>query len=113
MFQSLGASYGAVFGNVPDEKNRYMIFFRPEQKLRSHLTHLPNAAGRHLEFFAERGLNGIDDHGLGLQMLGRRENSLDRHLRVDVQARCANRKPLTSQLDLVRGFLTRCIKNDE
>ena len=89
-----------------------MVSLRPEQKLRSHLAHLADAAGRHFEFFTERGLDGIDDDGLRIQLLGRSKNFLDAHFGVDVQVVFANREPFPSQLDLVRRFLARSVEND-
>ena len=51
----------AVFRDVPDQENGDVIFLRPEQQLRRDFPHLSDAARRHLEFFTERSLNGIDD----------------------------------------------------
>ena len=70
VLQGLRSRYRAVFGNVSNEENRHMILFRPEEKLRRNLTDLPNASGRHLEFFAECRLNRIDDHRLRVQIFG-------------------------------------------
>ena len=71
MLERLRAGDGAVFCNVADQENGHMIFLRPEQKLRSHLAHLADAAGRHFEFFTERGLNGVDDHHCRFHAFGR------------------------------------------
>ena len=42
------------------------MLLRPEQQLRRDFPHLADAARRHLEFLAERRLDGIDDDGLRL-----------------------------------------------
>src|SRR5262245_78355 len=53
MLERLRTGQRAVLRDVADQKNRHVMFLRPEQELRRYFANLTNTARRHLEFFAE------------------------------------------------------------
>ena len=69
VFQHARAGDGAVFGNVADENHGDAHLLSDAGELRGALAHLRHAAGGGGDLVGIHGLDGIDDHQLGLMLL--------------------------------------------
>src|SRR5262245_61772254 len=70
MLQSVWSRQRAIFRDVADKKCRSTRLLGPEEQLSCNFPNLTDAAGRHLEFFAECRLNGVDDYHSSLSPFG-------------------------------------------
>ena len=73
--------------------------------------HLPDAAGRRLEFQREDGLDRIDDDEGGTQPRNLFEDALEAGLRQDVERRAFDAEALAPRLDLMLRFLARAVQH--
>src|SRR5437763_1698546 len=88
-----------------------MLLLAPEQQLRRHLANLTDAAWRHFELFGEGRLNGIDDHDIGLDGFGSRQDFLHAHFRIDMKTSRPDAEALSAHPDLLSGLLTGRIEH--
>ena len=77
MLQHAGASEGALFGHVADQKDRRTAGFGVPHQQRRAFAHLRHAAWSRLQLFGEDGLDRVDHHDLGLFELGRGDDVFD------------------------------------
>src|SRR5688572_2432259 len=111
MLENLGASEAAVLGDVTDEDCGDVLALRGEEKLRSRLANLPDAAGSRLELQREDRLDRVNDHEARLQPDDFLEDALDTRFRQQVQRGRPDAESVTAALDLMLGLLARRVEH--
>src|SRR5437762_5931760 len=101
MLERFRAGEVPVLRYVPDEERRDVLPLGFEEQLRRRLAHLPDAAGRRLEFQGEDCLNRIDDHQCRFDPRDLVENPFETRLREEIERRITDGEALAARLDLV------------
>ena len=111
MLQNLWACDGAFLVDVPhhDHGNALCLCFVNEGERR--LFHLRNAAGRGIYRCGINGLNGVDDHHVGLDFIGLLEDVFDIGFGQDKQRFANDAQAFCTELELSAGVLTGNVKN--
>ena len=111
VLQHLGACDTALLVDVTHQKHGNTLALGLIDKGQRTFPYLSNTAGGGVDLVGVDGLDGVQDHDVGPDLLGLLQNVLQIGLGQDVQMLSRHPQPLGAELELAAGFLARDVEH--
>ena len=111
MFEHFGSRERTLFVDVTDDDKGYVARLGELHDPRGALFDLREAADSRFDGFGSDGLDGVDDHDVGFELLDLLQDALERGLRRDIEVLRIPRKAFGAQFELADGLFAGSVES--